>query len=252
MEIRPNGRRFLSLWASLTRGISVLLRKAPFWAVYWGHRSTHPDLVVLSDDAGQFDFLLHALCWIHAERAINKPIGFNDEQRKALWSIRTQIWGFYRELKVYRDRPDTLTREKLEKRFDEIFSARTCYARLNQALARIRENKPELLLVLERPDIPLHNNTSETDIREYVKKPLISGSTRSDPGRRCRDTFASLKKTCRKLGVGFWAFLNDRLSGANSILPLAQLIIRRLESLDVHTPVPHTPPPQQQPLKFCP
>ncbi len=140
-----------------------------------GHRSTHPDLVVLSDDAGQFDFLLHGLCWIHAERAITKRTGFNDEQRKAPGSIRSQIWDFYRELKVYRDRPDTPTKEKLEKRFDEIFSTRTCYARLNQALARIRENKPELLLVLERPDIPLHNNTSETDIREYVKKRLISG-----------------------------------------------------------------------------
>ncbi len=28
--------------------------------------------------------------------------------------------------------------------------------------------------------------------------------TRSDDGRRCRDTFASLKKTCRKQGVSFW------------------------------------------------
>ncbi|MGC8659344.1 MAG: IS66 family transposase, partial [Desulfomonilaceae bacterium] len=97
-----------------------------------------------------------------------------------------------------------------------------------QALKRIYKNKSELLLVLDRPDIPLHNNTSETDIREYVKKRKISGSTRSDLGRRSRDTFASLKKTCRKLGVGFWAYLNDRLTGKNSILPLANLISLRV------------------------
>jgi hypothetical protein len=30
----------------------------------------NPDLVIVSDDAGQFNVLLHALCWIHAERIV--------------------------------------------------------------------------------------------------------------------------------------------------------------------------------------
>ncbi len=34
----------------------------------------------------------------------------------------------------------------------------TSFATLNQALKRLARNKKELLLVLERPDIPLHNN----------------------------------------------------------------------------------------------
>ena len=55
--------------------------------------------------------------------------------------------------------------------------------------------------------MPLHNNDSERDIREYVKKRKISGSTRSDLGRKARDTFTSLKKTCGKLGVCFWDYL---------------------------------------------
>ena len=88
----------------------------------------------------------------------------------------------------------------------------------------------ELLLVLDRPDIPLHNNLSERDIREYVKKRKISGSTRSDNGRRCRDTFTSLKKTCRKLGVSFWGYLNDRVSNAGEIPPLPDLIRARARS----------------------
>jgi hypothetical protein len=81
--------------------------------------------------------------------------------------------------------------------------------------------------VLKRPDVPLHNNTSESDIRDYVKKRKISGSTRSELGRRCRDTFASLKKTCRKLGISFWEFLNDRLRGLGTIPPLSELIRSR-------------------------
>jgi hypothetical protein len=72
--------------------------------------------------------------------------------------------------------------------------------------------------------MPLHTNASETDIRDYVKVRKISGGTRSDLGRRCRDTFASLKKTCRKLGVSFWAYLTDRISAAGLIPPLADLI----------------------------
>ena len=91
-------------------------------------------------------------------------------------------------------------------------------------------NKSELLLVLERPDIPLHNNLSEGDIREQVKRRKISGGTRSEDGRRGRDTFASLKKTCRKLGVSFWSYLGDRLCGQGRIPTLASLIEARAQS----------------------
>ena len=85
-------------------------------------------------------------------------------------------------------------------------------------------NKSELLMVLDRPELPLHNNLSEGDIREYVKRRKISGGTRSEDGRRCRDTFASLKKTCRKLGISFWTYLKDRLLGTKQIPPLSDLI----------------------------
>ena len=100
----------------------------------------------------------------------------------------------------------------------------TCFVTVNKALQRMRRNKAELLVVLERPDIPLHNTLSERDIRDYVKKRKISGSTRSQAGRRCRDTFASLKKTCRKNGVSFWDYLVDRIRGTCRIPPLAELI----------------------------
>ena len=57
-----------------------------------------------------------------------------------------------------------------------------------------------------------------------MKKRKVSGGTRSDLGRQCRDTFASLKKTCRKLGVSFWLYLLDRVSLSNTIPPLPTLI----------------------------
>jgi hypothetical protein len=189
----------------------------------------NPQLAIMSDDAGQFDVLAHALCWIHAERTLAKLVGFNDPQREALETVRTQVWDFYRDLKAYKIAPTASIQAELEKRFDELFTQKTCFVTLNQALGRLHKNKSELLLVLERPDIPLHNNESERDIREYVKKRKISGSTRSELGRQCRDTFASLKKTCRKLGVSFWAYLKARLSGSDTIPPLPDIIRQRAQ-----------------------
>ena len=184
----------------------------------------NPDLVIISDDAGQFNVLLHALCWIHAERTLSKIVGINDKQRQAIEDVRAQVWDLYDQLKRFKQRPTKRQRARIGTCFDNLFTTKTCCMTLNLALKRIYENKQELLLVLSRPDIPLHNNLSETDIREYVKKRKISGSTRNDIGRRCRDTFTSLKKTCRKLDIPFWQYLLDRVTGSYQIPFLPELI----------------------------
>jgi hypothetical protein len=185
-------------------------------------------LVIVSDDAGQFNILHHALCWIHAERLLAKLVTPSAEKQKILEDVRKQIWQFYQELKDYKKAPDAETKVQLQDKFDAIFTQHTQFQLLNLALQRLHDNKDELLLVLDRPEIPLHNNLSENDIREYVKKRKVSGSTRSENGRRCRDTFTSLKKTCRKLGVSFWQYLLDRISGKNSIPPISQLVVQAI------------------------
>jgi len=185
-----------------------------------------PELVILSDDAGQFNVagFLHALCWIHAERTIHTLLPFSDANRTAQAVVRDQIWRFYQELKAFKLTPGEETRRTLRERFDTIFTQHTGFQTLNLALKRIHANKQELLLVLERPDIPLHNNLSENDIRDYVKKRKISATTRSEAGRAARDTFLSLKKTGQKLGLSFWHYLQDRLTRSNHLPPLPLLI----------------------------
>jgi hypothetical protein len=80
--------------------------------------------------------------------------------------------------------------------------------------------------VLERPEIPLHTNGSENDIRCQVTRRKVSAGTRSDLGRDCRDAFLGLGKTCAKLGVAFWDFLGSRLGvpGHLVIPPLPELV----------------------------
>ena len=52
-------------------------------------------LVIVSDDAGQFNVLLHALCWIHANRAIDKIIPYTDRATKDLDTVKDQVWQLY-------------------------------------------------------------------------------------------------------------------------------------------------------------
>ncbi len=163
-------------------------------------------------------------------RLINRLIPVTEGQRCAVETVQAQLWDFYQELKTYKTlSPQHQQQQKagLEERFDQIFTQITFFETLNQVLKRLYRRKAELLKVLDRPDLPLHNNASEQDIREFVTKRKISGSTRSESGRRCRDTFASLKKTCRKLGVSFWEYLKDRVSGKNLIPTLGVLIAQK-------------------------
>lgn len=182
------------------------------------------DLKIVSDDAGQFNIFQHALCWLHAERKIKGLIPWGEAQAKDLDKILTAFWDIYASLKAYKLVPSDKGKQDIEKKFDEMCSTKTCYTLLNKALGRLYNNRDELLLVLKYPDLPLHNNLSERDIREYVKKRKISGSTRSDEGRRSRDTFASLRKTCLKLKVNFWDYLIDRHTKTFSIPRLPTLI----------------------------
>jgi Transposase IS66 family len=96
-------------------------------------------------------------------------------------------------------------------RVDWIFQRQTGFVVLDRLLARLHANKPELLRVLDRPEIPLHTNGSENDIRAQVTRRKVSGGTRSDTGRDCRDAFLGLAKTCAKLGLSFWDYLGARL-----------------------------------------
>jgi transposase IS66 family protein len=186
-----------------------------------------PDLSVLSDGAGQFSILVHAACWVHAERPLARMIPHNEEHRLAIERARQQIWELYQDLQAYKQRPQPDQVLVLTARFEALCAQRTGYPSINNVLQELREHQADLLRVLERPEVPLHNNASESDIRDYVKKRKISGSTRSDDGRRCRDTFASLKKTCRKLGIRFWEYLQDRVRGLGKVPRLADLIRQR-------------------------
>jgi hypothetical protein len=201
-------------------------------AALWGSIVAHgllSDTVILSDDAGQFNVGRHGLCWVHAERLIHQLDAFTARHRALKENVRDRLWQLYGALKAYRQAPTAEQRRHLTRRFDRLFTGKTGFVALDRLLRRLHTNKAELLMVLQRPDIPLHTNGAENDLRCQVIRRKISGGTRSDAGRDCRDTFLGLLKTCSKLQLSFWHYLGDRLCipDAPAIPVLPDLIRQR-------------------------
>jgi hypothetical protein len=188
---------------------------------------------LVCDDAPQFRGITEelALCWIHEGRHVKKLTPYLPQHQAALADILTQFWTFYHDLLAYRDQPTAEERTRLDARFDTLFGTVTGYTALDQRLALTLDKKPELLLVLEHPELPLHNNPAELGARQRVRKRDVSFGPRSPAGSSAWDTFMTLAATTRKLGVDFGAYLRDRFIKAGQIPPLADLISARASQL---------------------
>lgn len=184
---------------------------------------------LVCDDAPQFRGITPelALCWIHEGRHFKQLTPWLPQPKAALADILDQFWTYYRELLAYREHPTHEERARLDARFDTLFGTETGYHDLDRRLALTRDKKAELLLVLEHPELPLHNNPAELGARQRVRKRDVSFGPRSPAGSAAWDTFMTLAATTRKLGVDFAAYLIDRFTRAGQIPPLADLIAAR-------------------------
>jgi hypothetical protein len=152
---------------------------------------------------------------------------FTDRQRHAVGGIRDRVWELHADLKAYQRKPSSRRKTELTRRFDALFTTRTGYVTLDRLLRRLHANKHELLAVLDRPEIPLHTNGSENDIRCQLIRRKISAGTRSDTGRQCRDALLGLIKTCQKLQLSFPAYLGNRLKIPHApTVPLLHDLVR--------------------------
>ncbi len=95
--------------------------------------------------------------------------------------------------------------------FDNLFKTQTGYRDLDERITITMEKRPQLLLVLKHPELPLHNNPAELGVRQRVRKRDISLQPRSVSGLLAWDTFQSLAATCRKLGSKFYEYVRDRI-----------------------------------------
>lgn len=160
---------------------------------------------------------------------------FVDFHQQLLADFLKRYWDFYHQLLHYRQAPNPQQAATLRTAFDTLFTTVTGYAALDQRIAKTRTKKEKLLLVLDFPQLLLHNNPAELAARQRVRKRDISFGPRSDAGRDAWDTFMTLFETAKKLKVNFFDYLFDRISGASSMPSFADLIsLRSLSATPIY------------------
>jgi hypothetical protein len=164
-----------------------------------------PGQVLLSDRAGQFAVFDHAGCWVHMERPLRKLEVTSPEAEQELSQVRGAIWNLYAKLK---EAAFTQTgKEEVHQLYDQLIAMDSISPGINEVIASFARYREEMLKALDHPGLPLHNNDSERDIRGVAKRRNISGSTKSEVGKKFRDGLMTIKQTCARLGISLWGYL---------------------------------------------
>ncbi len=182
--------------------------------------------LLLSDDAPQFKQLTkrQGLCWIHEGRLFKKLHPVVPTHQEKLEAFREQFWDYYYQLLAFKSNSSSELADKLSTQFDTLFSTETGYQALDERIAKTKAKKKNLLMVLNYPGIPLHNNASELEARVQARKRDVSLHTMSQDGTQANDTFLTIVRTAKKLGVSAYEYIYDRVSKRFRLPALADLI----------------------------
>jgi hypothetical protein len=127
---------------------------------------------MVTDSANQYDGIAchHGHCRLHEIQHYTKMKPYLDCHRSILEKFITNLWEFYDLLKKYKSLPNIDLRREIEQRFESLFATTTGYFELDKRIALTYDDRNKLLMVLDFPEIPLHNNGSEIAVREGVLK----------------------------------------------------------------------------------
>ncbi len=144
--------------------------------------------------------------------------------QEKLEEFRGQFWDYYYKLLAYKANPLPEQADELSAEFDTLFATQTGYQALDERIAKTWAKKENLLMVLKYPELPLHNNDSELEARVQARKRDVSLHTMSEDGTKANDTFLTLVRTAKKLGVNPYQYIYDRVSKRFVLPALADLI----------------------------
>jgi hypothetical protein len=192
--------------------------------------------LLVCDDAPQFTLVTEelALCWVHEGRHYKKLVPYVRHHQRLREAFVQRFWRYYAALLRYRAQPTPEEATRLDGEFDTLFATVTGYEALDERIVRTRTKKGSLLMVLRHPEIPLHNNPAELGARARVRKRDVRFGPRTREGAKAWDTFMTLAETATKLGVSFYHYIYDRVSGIYCMPALADLITERAQELHLH------------------
>jgi len=191
--------------------------------------------LLVCDDAPQFTLVTEelALCWAHEGRHYKKLMPYISRHRALVEAFVQRFWTYYDQLLAYREQPTAAEAARLDGEFEALFATITGYDALDERIAKTQAKKGCLLMVLTHPEIPLHNNPAELGARARVRKRDVSFGPRTHEGAKAWDTFMTLAETATKLGVSFYHYIHDRVSGIYQIPALADTIEERAKTLNL-------------------
>jgi hypothetical protein len=192
-----------------------------------------PDIVIMSDDAGQFNIFKRILCWIHIERNIKKLTHVSDNFIAEVESALAKVWDIYFNLKQYKNLPNDELKNEIKVQFDALISTQVHYNELQKQLSKLSKKRSELLAALENPILPLHNNLSENNVRKAVQCREIRGSTHSNDGRSAKCIMLTIYSTCKKCFVSFWSYLLSKTSLKEEMSQLSEIVKNRIYELNI-------------------
>ncbi len=156
------------------------------------------------------------LCWVHEIRHYQKLFPFFNRHQLLQQQILTQWKQFYHLAKQYGGSPPDsreVKKQEIQLLFDQITSQLTGYDLLDKQLQLTKKKRDRLLLFLDLPELPIHNNQCEHDIRPFVIIRKISGGTKSYRGDKSLARHLSVIQTAQKQGLNVYQTLQGLLSG---------------------------------------
>ncbi|MGD9202470.1 MAG: transposase [Chitinispirillia bacterium] len=206
------------------------VKEAFVFAAYHDQKEYPLVELLVSDDASEYNkiaILFHGLCWIHDARYYKKLAPVIKAHQEIVSDFMDQYWQYYKNLLEYKKNPSKKSAKMLQQKFDQLFGSNTNYSQLNTCIKRTRENKNQLLGVLEYPQIPLHNNLSELGARRKVRKRDISLHTMTKKGTMVQDAWMTIVQTATQLGVDIYKYIFSKMSKSEKTISLADIIYQK-------------------------
>ncbi len=213
------------------RNIFIKVKTAFALAYYHTQKDIPPAKYLVSDNAPEYNKIAtqdHALCWVHDARRYKKLTPLTNLYNKILEDYKRRYWVLYHKLLDYKNNPNKKTANKLSKEFDELFTSNTEYFQLNECISKTAVNKEELLIVLKRPEIPLHNNIAELGARRQVQKRDISLHTMTTQGTKNQDAFLTITQTAIQLGVDVYKYIKEFVANKKDRISLSDIIYSKI------------------------
>lgn len=205
--------------------------KSALALAYYAYQNDFPKVNChVSDNAPEYNNIAieqQALCWVHDARYYKKLEPVLEIHIKKTTDFINQYWELYGQLLTYKKSPSIELANKIDAYFDILFTNKTNYFQLDKLIAKTFKNKDKLLVVLIRPEIPLHNNLSELAARKKARKRDISYHTMSEKGTTCLDAFMTITQTAIQLNVDVFQYIKQIISGNQNRVTLASIILQK-------------------------